>query len=117
MALANGKYLLYLSNGAEVREFFFNNNAFWREFDGAIGQVGVQLNFKDKYEVIEQIGKGSFSKVYHVTHSESKRDYAAKIISKKDKNKSCTKGLVLEERKILRLIHSEYVYRFQEMFE
>ena len=94
-SLMNGKYLLYLSNENEVKEFFFTKDAFWREFAPAIGRVGVQLNFKDKYEVIDQIGKGSSSKVYHVTHNETKRDYAAKIINKKDKNKACTKGLVL----------------------
>jgi serine/threonine protein kinase len=43
--------------------------------------------------------------------------YAAKIISKKDKNKTSTKNLVLEERRILRSIHSPYVYTFEELYE
>lgn len=40
----------------------------------------IQLNFKDKYDIIDQIGKGSFSKVdhylyqvYHVKHVKSKK--------------------------------------------
>ena len=38
--------------------------------------------------------------------------YAAKIINKKDKNKTPTKNIVLEERRILRVIKSSYVYQF-----
>jgi hypothetical protein len=41
------------------------------------------------------------------------KNYAAKIINKKDKNNSPTKALVLEERKILKLIKSPYVYTFE----
>ena len=45
------------------------------------------------------------------------RILAAKIINKKDKNKAPTKHLVLEERRILRVIKSTYVYTFEEMYE
>ena len=38
--------------------------------------------------------------------------YAAKVINKKDKNKTSTKNLVIEERRILRVIRSQHVYRF-----
>ncbi len=50
-------------------------------------------------------------------HAITKREFAAKVINKKDKHKACTKGLVIEERKILRVINSEYVYKFEELFE
>ena len=43
--------------------------------------------------------------------------YAAKVISKKDNNNAPTKNLVIEERKILRMIKSQYVYTFEELFE
>lgn len=84
----------------------------------------IQIDFKEKYEVIDQIGKGSFSKVilcsikvYRVKNLATKMQFAAKAINKKDKHKSCTKGLVIEQRKILRLINSPYVYRFEELYE
>lgn len=44
------------------------------------------------------------------------RIVAAKIINKKDKNKAPTKNLVLEERRILKAIKSQYVYAFEEMY-
>lgn len=34
---------------------------------------------------------------------------AVKIVAKKDKNGSCTKNIVDEEKKILRLLDSDYV--------
>ena len=43
--------------------------------------------------------------------------YAAKVISKKDKNKTSTKNLVLEERRILKVIKSQFVYSFEELYE
>lgn len=63
LALKTNRYLLFITNGNENSYFFFSTAAFWQEYRVAMGKHIIQLDFKEQYEVIEQIGKGSFSKV------------------------------------------------------
>lgn len=55
--------MLLLSNNNESSYFFFNHSAFKDEVWTMISRNVIQIDFKEKYEVIDQIGKGSFSKV------------------------------------------------------
>jgi len=63
LKVANERYLLYLSNDTEATEFYFKSDIFWRSNEAEISKHAIKLNFKERYEVIGQIGKGSFSKV------------------------------------------------------
>lgn len=62
-ALKSNRYLLFLTNGNEYCYLFFTSSTFWVECQSAMAQYMIQLDFKEQYEVIDQIGKGSFSKV------------------------------------------------------
>jgi hypothetical protein len=55
--------MLLLTNNSESSYFFFNHSAFKDEVWTMISRNVIQIDFKEKYEVIDQIGKGSFSKV------------------------------------------------------
>lgn len=57
------------------------------------------------------------NQVYLVKNKITKELFAAKVVSKLDKNKSPTKNLVLEERKILQNLESEFVYHFYQFYE
>lgn len=67
LALKTNRYLLFITNGSENCYFFFSSAAFWQECHSPMGKHVIQLDFKEQYEVIEQIGKGSFSKVALLT--------------------------------------------------
>lgn len=45
------------------------------------------------------------------------RKVAVKIVSKKDKHGSPTKGIVEEEKRILTLLDSEHICKLEEFFE
>lgn len=62
-SLKNGRYLLFLTNGEESSFFFFEQAAFWKETRSILSKYMIQVNFAERYELIEPIGKGSFSKV------------------------------------------------------
>lgn len=53
--------MLYLTNGEEFSFFYFESSKFWDENLGKMARAVIQLNYKDRYEEIESIGKGSFS--------------------------------------------------------
>lgn len=55
--------------------------------------------------------------VMRVRQKKTGKIFAAKVINKKDKNKTSTKNLVIEERRILRVIKSPYVYSYEQLFE
>jgi hypothetical protein len=64
LALKTNCYLFFFTNGNEVCYFFFSTALFWQECRTAMAKHVIQLDFREQYEVIEQIGKGSFSKVW-----------------------------------------------------
>jgi len=66
--------------------------------------------------VVSQWYTSTLFQVMKVRDRKDGRIVAAKIINKKDKNKAPTKNLVLEERRILKAIKSQYVYAFEEMY-
>jgi hypothetical protein len=61
--LKNGRFLLFLSNSWDSSVFFFENDLFWREKQAGMGKFVIQLNFVESFDMLETIGKGSFSKV------------------------------------------------------
>ena len=84
----------------------------------------IQLNFTEKYHILEIIGKGSFSnvcwyilQVYLARSKSDNRKYAVKIVNKKDKHGSPTKQIVEEEKKILGILNSSYICKMIEFFE
>ena len=61
---------------------------------------------------MELLGKGTYSKVlfsnmqvYLARNKHTDIKYAVKIVAKKDKNGSCTRNIVDEEKKIFRIIN------------
>ena len=56
-------YMFYLTNGNSYCEMFFQKNTFLKTMQSNFFKHVVQINFQDKYRIIESIGKGSFAKV------------------------------------------------------
>ena len=79
----------------------------------------------DKYEIGEQIGKGGYSLVYKATDKETGKEYALKIVKKRDYkfNDTIRKEIDLHSKldhpNIIKLIHSseddEKFYIFLEL--
>jgi hypothetical protein len=55
--------MLYLTNGDESTFFFFESATFWNDNRSELAKYAIQLNFKERYDELESIGKGSFSVV------------------------------------------------------
>lgn len=59
--------LLHLTNGAEYSQFYFKDHSFVQSIPRSFFRNVIQINFKEKYSMLEMIGKGSFSKVHPPT--------------------------------------------------
>lgn len=112
--------LMHLTNGTECSQFYFNDQKFYSEAQERLFKDVIQLNFYEKYSLLELLGKGTYSKVffslsqvYLAKNRDNERKYAVKIVAKKDKNGACTKNIVEEEKKILRVLNSDYVCRME----
>ena len=57
------KYLFYLTNGVESSQYYFSNPQFLDKIKTSFYKKVIQLNFTEKYQILETIGKGSFSNV------------------------------------------------------
>ncbi len=68
LALKTNRYLFFLTNGSESCYFYFSLPLFWQDCRSLMAKHVIQLDFKEQYEVNEQIGKGSFSKVTRKTN-------------------------------------------------
>ena len=77
--------LLHLTNGAEYSQFYFKDHQFIKNIDETFFKEIIQLNFSEKYSLMEMIGKGSFSKVSSDRHrytSEKIKRLKKKLLSK-----------------------------------
>ena len=70
-----------------------------------------------KYKRGKYLGKGGFAKCYVCTNQETKKIYAAKIISKKTLTKSRQRAKLLSEIRIHRSLKHQNVVRFEHVFE
>ena len=80
------------------------------------------MNIKqDNYEIIKQIGKGSYSQIYQAFDKKNKRYCALKVIKKELINKSKEKDylikLIKNEVKIMNLCKSKNIVEFYDYFE
>jgi calcium/calmodulin-dependent protein kinase (CaM kinase) II len=75
------------------------------------------MSFSSKYTLKEELGKGAFSIVRKCTHRETNKDFAAKIISKKNLSKRDADKLSREERICLQLDHPNVVRLFEVISE
>ena len=64
-------------------EFFTNEREIFLLWAKILGQNLVQTNFHEIFKVNHKLGKGSFSKVYQITHKKTKQIYACKLLNKK----------------------------------
>lgn len=108
--------LMHLTNGTQCSQFYFNDHKFFHHVSSKLLKEVIQLNFYEKYSLLELLGKGTYSKVefyiqqvYLGKNKDNDKKVAVKIVAKKDKNSTCTKSIVDEEKKILRLLDSDYV--------
>ena len=62
----NNQMLLHLTNGTQCSQFYFNSNAFFEQVGARLSKDVVQLNFYEKYSLMELIGKGTYSKVIRI---------------------------------------------------
>ena len=65
-------------------DIYSNNKNDFLEFSNEIMKYSKYKRFKDNYEIIQEIGQGSFSKVYLVKNILDNKLYAAKKIDKDD---------------------------------
>ena len=65
-------------------DIYSNNKNDFSEFSNEIMKYSKYKRFKDNYEIIQEIGQGSFSKVYLVKNILDNKLYAAKKIDKDD---------------------------------
>lgn len=76
------------------------------------GDVQVRKYLKGKF-----LGKGGFAKCYEFTNMDSKKLYAAKIISKASLVKSRAKQKLITEIKIHKALHHTNIVAFEHYFE
>lgn len=55
--------LMHLTNGTECSQFYFPNNNFYSQVQRKLQKDVIQLNFYEKYSMLELLGKGTYSKV------------------------------------------------------
>lgn len=55
--------LMHLTNGTECSQFYFNDNSFYKLVSPRLLKDVIQLNFYEKYSLLELLGKGTYSKV------------------------------------------------------
>jgi hypothetical protein len=87
--LSEGRFLLLVSNGESASHFYFSSPAFWDEQRTALARTAVLLNFHQDFEVLEELGEGSFARVYRVRETKTGEEYAAKMVSKSDATPAC----------------------------
>eukprot|EP00178_Gracilaria_changii_P014627 TRINITY_DN41129_c0_g1_i1.p1 TRINITY_DN41129_c0_g1~~TRINITY_DN41129_c0_g1_i1.p1 ORF type:complete len:294 (-),score=28.84 TRINITY_DN41129_c0_g1_i1:50-931(-) len=72
---------------------------------------------EDTYTVNKELGAGAFSKVYHCTHKKEKKDYAVKVILKKDAPTDKDTQRLQNEVKILCQLDHPNIIHLKELFE
>jgi len=56
---------MYLTNGIDFTSLYFQDLVFLNEIKTDFVKEIIQLNFKEKYTMMELLGEGTFSKVEH----------------------------------------------------
>lgn len=56
-------YIFHLTNGTHFSTFHFVNTEFMKYNEGLMLKDVVQINVSEKYDIQNQIGEGTFSKV------------------------------------------------------
>lgn len=83
-----------------------------------ISKYIIQLRFNSKFDTMDTLGEGSFAKVCLVKNkNQGGQEYAAKIISKLDKNKNKSKDSVEQERLALESVSNENFSKMYEFYE
>ncbi len=59
--------LMHLTNGTECSQFYFTDNKFFQHVSSKLLKDVVQLNFYEKYALLDLLGKGTYSKVLFVS--------------------------------------------------
>jgi hypothetical protein len=55
---------MHLTNGTECSQFYFTDHKFLQHAAPKLLKDVVQLNFYEKYALLDLLGKGTYSKVY-----------------------------------------------------
>ncbi|EGR28152.1 protein kinase domain protein [Ichthyophthirius multifiliis] len=76
------------------------------------GETQSQTYIKDRF-----LGKGGFAKCYEFTNIETKKIYAAKIITKSTLKKSRSRQKLISEIKIHKSLKHQYIVLFEHVFE
>jgi polo-like kinase 1 len=76
------------------------------------GDIQIRKYLKGKF-----LGKGGFAKCYEFTNLDSKKIYAAKIVSKASLVKSRAKQKLITEIKIHKALHHPNIVAFEHYFE
>lgn len=112
--LTDSRFLLVVSNGETASHFYFASADFWEEQRTALARNAVLLNFHQDFEVLEELGEGSFARVYRVREIKTGEEYAAKMVCKAEATPACI-AMLAEERRILASFQdSPYIYQFRE---
>lgn len=55
--------LMHLTNGTQCSQFYFHDHKFFQNVHSKLMKDVIQLNFYEKYSLLELLGKGTYSKV------------------------------------------------------
>jgi hypothetical protein len=55
--------LMHLTNGTESSQFYFNSAKFYNHVSAQLLKDVVQLNFSQRYSLLNMLGKGTYAKV------------------------------------------------------
>ena len=69
------------------------------------------------FDIIKELGSGSFGNVYLVRHKETKAEYAIKAIDKRNKNNQEEKPYFRREVEVMYKIHHPNVVKLYSHFE
>ena len=69
----------------------------------------------DRFEILRELGKGAYSKVFHVRRHEDQREYALKVVKLANLDEKMQNNS-LNEIRILASLHDPNIVSYKEAF-
>ena len=105
---AANKTILCFKYNSLYEEFLTKNKDTLEKIKKELRRLSVSSDFETKYEIISELGEGTFAKVHKVTEKSTKNEYAIKVYKLKELDEDPEIDMVLikaclkDEIKIMR---------------